>query len=70
VKERPAVIVDFVGDSELWNEKLFRAGQRSGQRDLQDQMYQLIDTNYRLEAAITLKENLVPVRVFVLRSEQ
>jgi hypothetical protein len=70
VKERPAVIVDFVGDSELWNEKLFRAGQRSGQRDLQDQMYQLINANYRLEAAITLKENLVPVRVFVLRSQQ
>jgi hypothetical protein len=70
VKERPAVIVDFVGDSELWNEKLFRAGRRSGQRDLQDQMYQLINANYRLEAAITLKENLVPVRVFVLRSQQ
>ncbi|MGD0368415.1 MAG: hypothetical protein ABSA94_13245 [Acidobacteriaceae bacterium] len=70
VKEHPAVIVDFVGDSELWNEKLFRAGHKSGQRDLQDQMYRLIRTNYRLEAAIPLKENLVPVRVFVLRSEQ
>lgn len=70
VKERPAVIVDFVGDSELGNEKAFRAGQRSGQRDLQDRMYQLIHASYRLEAAITIKESPVPVRVFVLRSEK
>ncbi len=70
VKERPALIVDFVGDSELWNENLFRAGKRSGQRDLQEQMYRLINTDYRLEAAIPIKESPVPVRVFVLRSEQ
>jgi len=70
LKERPALIVDFVGDSELWNEKLFRAGQRSGQRDLQDQMYRLIHTDYFLEAAIPIKESPVPVRVFVLRNEK
>jgi len=70
VKERPAVIVDFVGDSDLWNEKLFRAGHRSGQRDLHDQMYQLIDADYRLEAAITLQESPVPVKVFVLKGEE
>jgi hypothetical protein len=70
VKERPAVIVDFVGDSELWNEQLFRAGQRSGQRDLQDRMYQLIHADYRLQAAIPIKESPVPVRVFVLRSRE
>ncbi len=70
VKARPALIVDFVDDSELWNEELFRAGQRSGQRDLHDQMYQLIHTSYRLEAAIPMKESPVPVRVFVLRSEE
>ena len=70
VKERPALIVDFVGDSELWNQELFRAGQRSGQRDLHDQMYRLIHTSYRLEAAISIKESPVPVRVFVLRSKE
>ena len=70
VKDRPALIVDFVGDSELWNENLFRAGKRSGQRDLQDQMYRLIHTSYRLEASIPIKESPVPVRVFVLRSER
>jgi hypothetical protein len=70
VKERPAVIVDFVGDSDLWNEKLFRAGHRSGQRDLHDQIYQLIDADYRLEAAITLQESPVPVKVFVLKGEE
>jgi hypothetical protein len=70
VKERPAVIVDFVGDSELWNEKLFRAGQRSGQRDLHDQIYKLIDADYRLEAAIPLKESPVPVKVFVLKGKE
>ncbi len=70
VKARPALIVDFVGDSELFNENLFRAGRRSGQRDLQDQMYRLINTDYRMEAAIPIKESPVPVRVFVLRSEQ
>lgn len=68
VKDRPAVIVDFVGDSELWNEKLFRAGQKSGQRDLHNQMDRLIHADYRLEAAISIKESPVPVRVFVLRS--
>jgi hypothetical protein len=67
VKERPAVIVDFVGDSDLWNEKLFRTGQGSGQRDLHNKMYQLIHADYRLEAAIPIKESPVPVRVFVLR---
>jgi hypothetical protein len=70
VKERPAVIVDFVGDSDLWNEKLFRTGHRSGQRDLHDQIYQLIDADYRLEAAITLQESPVPVKVFVLKGEE
>jgi len=70
LKEHPALIVDFVGDSELRNEKLFRAGERSGQRDLHDQMYKLIDADYRLEAAIPLKESPVPVKVFVLRSEE
>jgi hypothetical protein len=70
VKERPAVIVDFVGDSDLWNEKLFRAGHRSGQRDLHDQIYQLIDADYRLEAAIPLQESTVPVKVFVLKGEE
>jgi hypothetical protein len=70
VKERPAVIVDFVGDSDLWNEKLFRAGQKSGQRELQEQMYKLIAADYRLEAAIPVKESPVPVRVFVLRSQE
>lgn len=70
VKERPAVIVDFVGDSDLWNEKLFRAGHRSGQRDLHDQIYQLIDADYRLEAAIPLQESPVPVKVFVLKGEE
>lgn len=70
VKERPAVIVDFVGDSDLWNEKLFRAGHRSGQRDLHDQIYQLVDADYRLEAAIPLQESPVPVKVFVLKGEE
>jgi hypothetical protein len=70
VKERPAVIVDFVGDSDLWNEKLFRAGHRSGQRDLHDQIYQLIDADYRLEAAMPLQESPVPVKVFVLKGEE
>lgn len=70
VKERPAVIVDFVGDSDLWNEKLFRAGHGSGQRDLHDQIYQLVDADYRLEAAIPLQESPVPVKVFVLKGEE
>lgn len=70
VKKRPAVIVDFVGDSDLWNEQLFRAGQKSGQRQLHDQMDQLIQADYRLEAAMPIKESPVPVRVFVLRSEE
>ena len=69
-KDRPAVIVDFVGDSELWNEKLFRAGKRSGQRDLQERMYQLIHADYRLTNSLSIRESLVPIKVFVLRSER
>jgi len=70
LKARPAVIVDFVGDSDLWNEKLFRAGHRSGQRDLHDQMMQLIHADYRLEATLAIQETPVPVKVFVLRSQE
>jgi hypothetical protein len=33
-------------------------------------MYKLIDADYRLEAAIPIKESPVPVRVFVLRREE
>ncbi len=70
LQARPALIVDFVGDSELRDKKLFRSGGRSGQEDLHDQMYKLIDADYRLEAAIPLKESPVPVKVFVLRSQE
>jgi hypothetical protein len=66
----PAVILDFVGESEFRDESAFRAGQKSGQRDLYNRMYQLIHADYRLEAAIPIQESPVPVRVFVLRSNQ
>lgn len=71
VNKPPAVIVDFVGNSDLsFGEQGFRGGRQSGQRYLHERLYQLIHADYRLEAAIPIEQAPVPVRVFVLRSEQ
>lgn len=69
IRARPKVIVDFTSDLEIaMGERNFRSGQLSGQRYLYSQMYELINTNYRLQAEYRIPEASDPVKVFVLRS--
>lgn len=70
VKSRPAVIIDFASYQDLEaGEIAFRGGKPSGQRYLYLRMYQLIQTDYRLEATFNLPEASEPVRVYVRRDE-
>ena len=67
VQRKPTVIVDFVlspFDFES-NEQIFRHGQRSGQRDLYEQMYRLIRKHYHLQASLREPGWGREVRVFV-----
>ncbi len=67
VQAKPAVIVDFViSPSEFEvNERIFRHGARSGQRDLYDQMHVLIAEDYHLGCLLREPGSGAEVRGFV-----
>lgn len=67
LKAQPPVIIDFASNPKLLTigERTFRGGKPSGQRYLHDRMYQMIASEYRLEATLVYPANPEPVKIYV-----